>query len=194
MGYFLHGWSEYHNSPSSNVPLINKSNNTTVTVNGVAKESYYITIKSDYGHSESLADICIDEFSQLFRIQSDKVLISENGRLLTNIYRLDNVICDYFEEPATIKTKVEKIKMRFPSSDRRTNKKMQKYYVKNTVYCLGENVKNEAIVKKHTMKEEPWEVRGHWRHYKNGNKAWICSYTKGNKEKLKETVQSTFVL
>lgn len=57
-------------------------------------------------------------------------------------------------------------------------------YLKRRVYHLPEEIKDyedksEGKDKRpYTKPTEPFPVRGHWRHYKNGNKVWIPSYPK----------------
>jgi hypothetical protein len=61
---------------------------------------------------------------------------------------------------------------------------------KNIRYITGIKSYNYTIRTESESKRiynmEAWEVRGHWRHYRNGSKVWVNAYVKGDKEKLTE--------
>lgn len=56
-------------------------------------------------------------------------------------------------------------------------------YISNVRYLNIPSDENKTS-KSYNYTMEAWEVRGHWRHLKNGKQVWIEAYVKGDKEKL----------
>ena len=72
-------------------------------------------------------------------------------------------------------------------------KKRKKKNSRQTIYLLEEIVEyaNSGIVN-HEVTCPCWQVRGHYRHYKNGKTVFIKSFYKGKRRETQDCIPNTY--
>lgn len=95
----------------------------------------------------------------------------------------------YAEHYKEVITKKEISVRKTKDRKKRGGKGKKVTYLRNVVYTVSGDVKTDKETltisedkRGYTYPSEPFKVRGHWRHYKNGNSVWIESYTKNEQE------------
>jgi hypothetical protein len=100
----------------------------------------------------------------------------------------------------------ETVEKHLVSTKKPVSKKKQKKtgksvtYIRNTVYTLTGVIDDKQMItnieegkRAYTKPDNPFKVRGHWRHYKSGKTTWVPSYVK-NKQEGKEPEQRIYKL
>lgn len=110
-------------------------------------------------------------------------------------FGLLNVICSTvkaFNDPEIVKIEKDSILKNTSSSGKKKTKKTSNEsstnYIHTKKYCFTSQLEKNLNNKKRVYERNAgsWQVRGHFREYKEGKKVWIDSYIKG-KGKLKRS-------
>jgi hypothetical protein len=85
--------------------------------------------------------------------------------------------------------KVTEAQENYDSISNRPRKNYQEKirYITNIKYINPYVTYQDTSYNKRVYNMDAWEVRGHWRRLQSGNKIWVNSYIKGDKEKLSNT-------
>lgn len=153
--------------------------------------------KKKFNMQDEDLDIKIKDI-ELFREGSEEAALHE---LQDNVWLIFGILAFMQTTKEEVKsTRVKRepsIKKSSNNNKKKTNKKKNnKTYIYNKVYKLNKNTLVGATRKaaeeegikdsKRTYHVASWYVRGHWRHYKNGNDIWIEAQFRHPQKDVKE--------
>lgn len=83
-----------------------------------------------------------------------------------------------------IHTKVENVGGNKTNNKKHSKKKHNKKKLLKVTYIKNIDINQKIEHSTHKFTIESWEVKGHYRTYKNGKKVWVKPYVKGNKNNI----------
>lgn len=109
------------------------------------------------------------------------------------LLRMVSNIIDYITSP-TVTVKARKIREEKKPSNKKEGKKKrgsQKTYIYKTIYSIDHISEDYHPKRAYTRQTGSWNVRGFWRHYKNGKKVWIKEHTRGQGKENSKVMKIT---
>ena len=147
--------------------------NVSVTLNG----KHFGKIVAEILHYSGLYKVDEKHTSKIFDIEQVKSIMT--------IYASTMALLAYGGET----TKPSKQAVHKSDGSKKSNKKSSKSKPTGITYVLRRDSKNAVIIPhgKHRSPQGTFNVRGHFRHYKDGKVVWIEEYSKGNGAKKSKT-------